>query len=378
MEKEQILRAIAHILDEESGKPLVQIGLIRDILVTGNHVALTLLLHTEDVLKQTYMRNEIIEALNKAAVSGIHVRIKIIPKDEWDKIVSNRLAPRPLSKASSEALSPILSPESGVQFIAVASGKGGVGKSTVTVNLALALQRSGKRVGIIDADVYGFSIPDMLGMDKVSLTNKSRIVPVEFMGLQLISTDFFVPDNNPVVWRGPMLGKMLSTFLNEVAWSPMDYMLIDLPPGTGDIALHVHQKIPHCAEIIVTTPHTAASHVAARAGAMAKQLKHRILGVVENMSYFQDADQGKKHYLFGRMGGIQLAEELQTKLLAQIPMISVEADASEPADSPSVFHPDTRNGAIFTDLAKQIMQQLSDSESDSASASNSASGQINN
>ncbi len=153
---------------------------------------------------------------------------------------------------------PLLHPESGVQFIAVASGKGGVGKSTVTVNLAVALARQGKKVGIIDADIYGFSVPDMMGIEQRPDIKNDRVVPIRSHGVQVMSMGFFVEDNNPIVWRGPMLGKMLRNFFNEIEWDKLDYMLLDLPPGTGDIALDVHQMIPHSKEIIVTTPHATA------------------------------------------------------------------------------------------------------------------------
>ena len=181
---------------------------------------------------------------------------------------------------------------SGVQFIAVASGKGGVGKSTVTVNLAVALARKGKRVGIIDADIYGFSVPDMMGIeDRPQIVNE-RVIPIEKFGVRVMSMGFFVEDNAPIVWRGPMLGKMLRNFFAEIEWGELDYLLLDLPPGTGDVALDVHQLIPQSKEIIVTTPHATAAFVAARAGAMAIKTEHEIIGIVENMSYYISQERG--------------------------------------------------------------------------------------
>ncbi|MED1919923.1 P-loop NTPase, partial [Bacillus thuringiensis] len=163
----------------------------------------------------------------------------------------------------------LLSPNSKTTFLAVASGKGGVGKSTVSVNLAVALARLGKKVGIIDADIYGFSVPDMMGIEKRPIVRGDKIIPVERLGVKVISMGFFVEDNAPVIWRGPMLGKMLNHFFTEVEWGDLDYLVLDLPPGTGDIALDVHSMLPSCKEIIVTTPHPTAAFVAARAGAMA-------------------------------------------------------------------------------------------------------------
>ena len=215
-------------------------------------------------------------------------------------------------------LSPLLAPDSKTQFIAITSGKGGVGKSTITVNLAVALARKGKKVGIIDADIYGFSIPDMMGIEQRPTVIDDVILPVEKHGVKVMSMGFFVQDNSPVIWRGPMLGKMLRNFFSEVHWGELDYMILDLPPGTGDVALDVHTLIPTCKEIIVTTPHATAAFVAARAGTMAIQTKHEILGVVENMAYYQLPD-GSKDYIFGRGGGEKLAKVLKTELLAQIP-----------------------------------------------------------
>ncbi|MCQ6558577.1 Mrp/NBP35 family ATP-binding protein [Paenibacillus mendelii] len=360
MQREQVQNALAELIDEESGRPFLEAGLIRDVMVNESYVALTLLLHSEESGQEDNYRAKLKEILGKIGVPDVHVRFKVITKQEKDEIASGGGATTPKTAripAAKQALAPIASPDSGVQFLAIASGKGGVGKSTVTVNLASALHRAGKRVGIIDADIYGFSIPRMLGIEEVRQTDKNNLVPIERYGMHIISTGFFVSEHNPVIWRGPMLGKMLNTFLNEVKWPELDYMIIDLPPGTGDVALDVNRRIPQCSEIIVTTPHATASGVATRAGAMAIQTEHRILGVVENMSYYED-ELGKKHYLFGRSGGIQLAERLQTELLAQIPIDTLENEQEDPDFSTSIYKPDTKNGSIYSDLAQQVIKQL--------------------
>ena len=186
--------------------------------------------------------------------------------------------------------------------------------------LAAALARQGKKVGIIDADIYGFSIPDMMGIEEAPKLVDNKIIPVVRLRRKGISMSFFVQDNAPVIWRGPMLGKMLRNFFAEVDWGDVEYLLLDLPPGTGDIALDVHQMIPHSKEILVTTPHATAAFVAARAGAMALQTNHEILGVVENMAYYICGACGEKEYIFGRGGGAKLAENLHTELIAQIPL----------------------------------------------------------
>jgi ATP-binding protein involved in chromosome partitioning len=249
-----------------------------------------------------------------------------------------------------------LAEDSPTRFIAVASGKGGVGKSTVTVNLAVALAREGKKVGIIDADIYGFSVPDMMGIEQRPTVIDKTILPVERFGVKVMSMGFFVQDNSPVIWRGPMLGKMLRNFFTEVHWGELDYMLLDLPPGTGDVALDVHQLIPQSSEIIVTTPHATAAFVAARAGAMALHTKHEILGVVENMSWYACSDCGHRDYVFGKGGGEKLAQELHTELLVQIPLGAPDNDMDAPDFAPSVYRPETETGQLYRQLAQKVIR----------------------
>ncbi|MBM7569369.1 P-loop NTPase [Paenibacillus sacheonensis] len=249
---------------------------------------------------------------------------------------------------------PLLSEGSGVQFIAVASGKGGVGKSTVTVNLAVALARKGKRVGIIDADIYGFSVPDMMGIEDRPQVVNERVIPIEKFGVRVMSMGFFVEDNAPIVWRGPMLGKMLRNFFAEIEWGELDYLLLDLPPGTGDVALDVHQLIPQSKEIIVTTPHATAAFVAARAGAMAIKTEHEIIGIVENMSYYVSKS-GEHEYVFGRGGGARLAESLNAELMAQIPLGAPDNHVAEADFAPSVYKEDTDTGRIYLDIADRVI-----------------------
>ncbi|SDK46121.1 Mrp/NBP35 family ATP-binding protein [Lacicoccus qingdaonensis] len=246
------------------------------------------------------------------------------------------------------------------EFISVASGKGGVGKSTVSVNLAVSLAKAGKKVGIIDADIYGFSVPDMMGIVDKPAVEGEKIIPVERYGVQVISMAFFVEENTPVIWRGPMLGKMLTSFFNEVQWGELDYLILDLPPGTGDVALDVHQMLPHSKEIIVTTPHPTAAFVAARAGSMALHTDHEIIGVVENMSYFESEVSGQKEYVFGTGGGEKLALDLDVPLLGQVPLGQPKWDHDDFA--PSIYK-DDKISDIYTEIANSIIEKSEDEQS---------------
>lgn len=315
---------------------------VRDIVVKDKFVALTLDMESNDPAQEEKYKQQITETLQQNGISDVHIRVK------------QREEQTPNPAAAAENKPSILSSESRTKIIAIASGKGGVGKSTVTANLAVALQRIGKKVGIIDADIYGFSIPAMFGLKEQSLSDPKRLIPLESNGISIISTGFFVKENNPVVWRGPMLGKMLMTFFNDVQWPELDYMLLDLPPGTGDVALNIHQKIPHSAEIIVTTPDPAASYVAERAGAMALRTNHEIIGVVENMSYFED-ETGSRHYIFGKNGGTKLAKQLQTEVLAQIPIEPLKSSEENNHFPSFIYQPDSQNGLIYRELADKIL-----------------------
>jgi ATP-binding protein involved in chromosome partitioning len=353
--KEDVLQALMGIKDPTWNQSMVELNLIRDIMLRENSIALTVVtireLHNE--VKER-LQEEINACMKQHFKQSLHLRFRNMTPHEKSEIETK--INKKNSRASDQNTEGApLHKRPDVQFIAIASGKGGVGKSTVTVNLAQALTRRGKRVGIIDADIYGFSIPDMMGIEEKPQIIHNTILPVEHHGVKVISMGFFVENNAPVIWRGPMLGKMLGQFFTDVAWGDVEYILLDLPPGTGDIALDVHQMLPTSKEIIVTTPHPTASYVAARAGAMAKQTNHEIIGVIENMSYLACSKCGSQEYVFGRGGGAALAEQLQTRLLAQLPLGAPANHPSEPDYSTSIYKEDSPSGSIYLQIADQII-----------------------
>ncbi|WP_309123467.1 P-loop NTPase [Paenibacillus sp.] len=359
--RDEAIHALEHIRDPDSGLSLVELGLIRDVMAREAGVSLTLVLATDDAEAKNEMEAAVRESLGEIGVGPelIHIRSRAVTDFERGEIAKKLQAAAQSGGAAAQKRSPaLLDADHPATFIAVASGKGGVGKSTVTVNLAVALARRGKRVGLIDADIYGFSVPDMMGIDSRPAVEEGGVAPVTSHGVKVISMGFFVEDNAPVIWRGPMLGKMLRNFFNEIQWGELDYVLLDLPPGTGDVSLDVHQMLPHSKEIIVTTPHATAAFVAARAGAMARHTNHEILGIVENMAWYERGD-GERDYVFGRGGGAKLAEELHTELLLQVPLGAPDNHPAERDYSPSIYKEDSPTGKLYMELADRVIAKTS-------------------
>ncbi len=248
----------------------------------------------------------------------------------------------------------VLDKEKNIRYIGVASGKGGVGKSTITANLAVAFAKLGHKVGLIDADIYGPSIPSVMDIE-IKLprgTEDQKIIPSNKFNIEVVSTAFFVDNNKPLLWRGPMLHKMLEHFFYDVKWDEdIEYIFIDLPPGTGDVALDIQSIIPQCDMIVITTPHPTASTIAVKAGFGAKQLNHEIIGVIENMAYYKNPANDKQELIFGKGGGIDVAEQLEVPLLGQLEI------AQPKSGSHSIFSLDEPNGLIYLSIAKQIIQK---------------------
>jgi len=342
--QERVHQLLASLNDPFLHKSLADTNAIREIKIKEEkqHVSVKIALVKTGTGEQMKLQGEVVNLLKEAGAETVGLRFEELSPEELQEFRGSTTD----DKTSSGPLD--------TQYIAIASGKGGVGKSTVSVNLAVALAKLGKKVGLVDADIYGFSVPDMMGITQRPIVRGDRIIPVERFGVKVISMGFFVEDNAPVIWRGPMLGKMLNSFFSEVEWGDLDYLLLDLPPGTGDVALDVHSMLPSCKEVIVSTPHPTAAFVAARAGAMAIRTDHEVIGVVENMAYFESKLTGEKEYVFGKGGGEKLAEELQTDILGKLPLR--QPDWNDDDFAPSVYDSDHQLGQIYLDIAKKVVQ----------------------
>ncbi len=346
---EKAHNALSKLQDPFLHKSLEETGGIVEVKVKEekNHVSVKVAIAKTNTPEQMQLQMKIVEVLKEQGAETVGIR--------FEELSAETLASFRGTATEAESQD-LLSPLNTTQFISIASGKGGVGKSTVSVNLAVALARLGKKVALIDADIYGFSVPDMMGIQEMPVIKEDRIYPVERMGVKVISMGFFVENNAPIVWRGPMLGKVLDQFFRDVEWGELDYLLLDLPPGTGDVALDIHQMLPASKEIVVTTPHPTAAFVAARAGAMALQTDHEILGVVENMAWFESKTTGEREYVFGKGGGTKLAEELRTDLLGQIPL--GQPDWTDEDFAPSVYDAEHPTGKLYLAMAEQVINKL--------------------
>jgi ATP-binding protein involved in chromosome partitioning len=311
MTEQKILEALSNVQEPDLGKDLVTLNMVKDIAINGNAVSFTVVLTTPACPLKDMIRNACINA------------VKLLVNKEADVTV-NFTANTSSNRKDAASILPKVK-----NIIAVVSGKGGVGKSTVSANLALALSQGGAKVGLMDADIYGPSVPIMFGIRgqrpmMMEIEGKGMIVPIEKYGIKLMSIGSLVDDKNAVVWRGPMASSAIRQFVTEVLWDELDYLVIDMPPGTGDIHLTLVQTVPVTGAIIVTTPQDVALADAKRAVAMfgQAQIKVPIIGLVENMSYFTPAElPNNKYYIFGKEGGKRLAEEYDIAFLGQIPLV---------------------------------------------------------
>jgi len=279
-------------------------------------------------------------------VTDVSVEFTTMTDEERSSLVSD---------IRGEAAREITLGQSGSQtrVIAISSGKGGVGKSSVTANLGVSLARMGKTVGIIDADVWGFSIPKMLGIDRQPTVIDETLLPPEIHGVRVMSMDYFVKPDQAVIWRGPMLHKAMEQFLADVHWGDPDYLLIDMPPGTGDIAISLSQFLPRAQAVVVTTPQVTAQRVAKRAGLMARKVNQEVIGVVENMSWFT-GDDGVRYPIFGEGGGQALAAELEVPLLVQVPLVPALREGADRGLPVTLADPGGEAAVAFDKLATEV------------------------
>src|ERR687888_809032 len=294
--EDQVRQALRQVLDPEINKPIEDLGMLKGIDVDGGTVRVHVLLTIAGCPLRERIDHDVRAAVEPIeGVTNIEVILGEMTSDQRQNLVTGL--------RGGAAQNPQFFTDGKTSVIAVASGKGGVGKSTVTANLAAALAAEGHRVGVLDADVWGFSIPRMMGVSGQPVGFNNMILPLEAHGVRIISMGFFVPEEQPVIWRGPMLHKAVQQFLGDVYWGELDFLLADLPPGTGDVSISVAGFLPGAQMLVVTTPQDAAHKVAERAGKMATQVRLRVLGVIENMSYFVCPHCGDPTHVFGRGGG---------------------------------------------------------------------------
>ena len=358
---EQVIEALRPVHDPELHRSIVDLDMVRDIAISTQGISLTITL----TIAGCPMRNEIQGLVTNALApltNGTPVSLNFgVMTDEQRANVRKMLNGDPKASAGSNQAQghaegrviPFAAKDSKTRPLLIASGKGGVGKSSVTTNLAVALAAAGHTVGIVDADIYGFSIPRMLGADRDPVIIDEMLLPPENYGVRCISIGYFVPDGEAVIWRGPMLHKALEQFLTDVFWDEPDYLLIDMPPGTGDIALSLSQYLPKAEVLVVTTPQEAAQKVARLSAAMAKKVNLPVRGVIENMSWFT-GDDGKRYELFGSGGGQELADELGVPLLAQIPLTMALREGGDDGKPIAAVAPDSETGKAFHALAEQV------------------------
>jgi ATP-binding protein involved in chromosome partitioning len=320
--RDEVLKALESVIDPELKRSVVELDMVRDVVVENGRVELTIALTVAGCPLRASFEQQVEDALRPLGVQEVGLGFTVMTPEEKDRLVTKL-------RGGVAQRTPGISVDSGTRVVAVASGKGGVGKSSLAANLAAAFTTLGQRTGILDADVYGYSIPHMLGIRQRPVAVDKMIVPPVRGDLKVMSIGFFLDENSPVMWRGPMLHRALEQFLSDVHWGELDTLVVDMPPGTGDVPMSLGQLLPRAEVVVVTTPHRAAQQVAVRAAQMARKTNMRLLGAVENMSYLT----GTGEELFGSGGGEALAEEIAVPLLARIPFdprLATEADRGEP------------------------------------------------
>jgi len=338
---EQVLEALKSVVDPDLHRDIVTLGFVQDVRICEGAVAFTIELTTPACPVKDQLKEQAYNAV--MAIDGV---------DQVNVKMDARV--RPNAATIGKALIPEVH-----NIVPVGSGKGGVGKSTVSANLAVALAQTGAKVGLMDADVYGPSIPTILGITDVPTPGGRGILPVEAYGVKVISMGFFLKPDQAVVWRGPMLSKMIEQFLGGVEWGQLDYLIVDLPPGTGDIQLSLCQTIPVTGAVVVSTPQDVALHVAEKAIFMFNQLKSPILGLVENMSYFVCPHCGEREDIFGNGGAERASKDMNLPFLGGVPLATKIRQTSDSGRPIVIDDPDSPSAKAFIDIAKNLAAQIS-------------------
>ena len=347
MTKEKVLEALSNVQEPDLGKDIVTLNMVKDISVEGNYVSFTVVLTTPACPMKDLIKNACINAIKLLVSKEALVNVKFTSNTTSNRKADDILLPHVKN------------------IIAVVSGKGGVGKSTVAANLALALSQGGANVGLMDADIYGPSVPIMFGVrgerpKMIDVNGKGVIVPLEKYGIRLMSIGLLVDEKSAVVWRGPMASSAIRQFVSDVNWGELDYLVIDMPPGTGDIHLTLMQTVPVTGVIVVTTPQDVALADAKKGIAMfgQAQLKVPVIGLVENMSYFTPAElPDNKYYIFGKDGGKKLAEEYDIPFLGQIPLVQKIREGGD-IGVPAMISDDAVSKNAFAEFAGNAVRSI--------------------
>ena len=361
----EIIEALRPVEDPELHRSIVDLDMVKEVAIDGASVRVLVALTTPGCPLKNEIDSRVTEAVRAlGGVDAVSVAFTTMSPEQLAAL-RQELHGNPAATAGSQPAHghaegraiPFADPSSRTRVLLVASGKGGVGKSSVSTNLAVCLAARGKSVALVDADVWGFSIPRMLGIQHPPTVIDSMLVPPEANGVRCMSVGFFADEDQAVVWRGPMLHKALEQFLTDVFWDDPDYLVVDLPPGTGDVSISIAQFMPRAEVYVVTTPQPAAQRVAQRAAAMAEKVNLPVRGIIENMSWFV-GDDGRRYEIFGAGGGRELAERLEVPLLGQIPLLMDLREGSDEGKPVAAVDPDGEAGRAFRSIAERIDVEL--------------------
>jgi ATP-binding protein involved in chromosome partitioning len=337
--RDLIMKALEGVIDPELRRPVTELDMVRDVEIDGGDVRVTIALTVAGCPLRESFQEQVVDVLRDVpGVERVALGFDVMTAEERQALTTKL-------RGGLQERSKGLSLSASTRVLAVCSGKGGVGKSTLTANLAVAFAQGGKQVGVLDADVYGHSIPHLLGIHQKPVLVDKMIVPPVKHDLKLMSIGFFLDDNQPVMWRGPMLHRALEQFLSDVHWGELDVLLVDMPPGTGDVAISLGQLLPRAETVVVTTPQAAAQEVASRAGVMAQKTGMRLVGVVENMT-------GE---VFGYGGGQRLADELGIPLLGAVPLDPLLRECGDTGEPLTATAPDSDSGAELRRIAETLL-----------------------